>query len=269
MQPGLHRLEQGARHLSALDPASVLFLEKQRVSASGRSLFCRAGFDADAAFASIRAQARRDGIALPPGRPALELLLEQDLALLDLTSGGVPWMCVSVPSGWAPEEKIGHSLAAIHSPVAAGAALAAGWPRLARLLTSGGEWERHVWSICPSPRFDQHPHRHAPPAWPASDDLEAFASQCYLRSERQTFFPVCDGDGQPTRQAVFTITPALEPLSEAVRDAARAQRLYQALASMDDAVLVYKRLDRTRAPLLAWLAQRGGQETAPPNHQPV
>jgi len=269
MQPGLHRLAQGARHLSALDPASALFLEKQRVSAIGRALFCHDGFDADAAFASILAQARRDGIALPQGRPALELLLEQDLALLDLASAGVPWMCVCVPSGWAPEEKIGRSLAAIHTPVADGATLAAGWPHLARLLTSGGEWERHVWSISPSPRYDQHPQRRAPPVWPAGDDLEAFASQCYLRSERQTFFPVREGDGQPTRQAVFTITPAIEPLSKAVRDASHAHRLHQALASMSEGVLAYKNLDLARAPLLAWLERRRREEAPPPGAQPV
>jgi dimethylamine monooxygenase subunit A len=57
-------------------------------------------------------------------------------------------------------------------------------------------------------------------------------------------------------QAVFTITVALQPLTEAVRNVADALRLQQALASMTDAVLAYKRLTAARAPLLYWLSQR-------------
>ena len=48
----------------------------------------------------------------------------------------------------------------------------------------------------------------------------------------------------------------LQPLTEAVRDRADAQRLHDALASMSEAVLSYKNLVPARAPLLAWLAQR-------------
>jgi hypothetical protein len=41
-----------------------------------------------------------------------------------------------------------------------------------------------------------------------------------------------------------------------VRNVADALRLQQALASMSDAVLAYKRLTAARAPLLSWLSQR-------------
>lgn len=263
MLPGLRRLAPDARHLSALDQGSALFLEKQNISRRGQAVLCSAGFDASDALASIARQAVRDGIQLPPGPIALELELEQDLAVLDLDHGGVPWMNVCVPSGWAPEEKVGRSLLAIHAPVADNGALAAAWPRLAQLLTAGGTWERYVWSISPSPRYDQHPRRHAVPIWPASDDLEDFASRCYLRSERQTFFPVLDHAGQPLRQAVFTITPSLERLCDAVCGTEQATRLHQALASMDDAVLAYKNLAPARAPLLAWLARRMGERAVP------
>jgi len=191
--------------------------------------------------------------------------LQQDLAVLDLASASVAWMCVCVPSGWAPEEKIGLGLTAIHAPVADSKALASRWHPLARLLTGGGHWERHVWTIGPSQRFDQHPWRQAPAPWPADDDPAAFASQCYLRSERQTFFPVRDRDGAPIAQAVFAITVDLQPLTEAVRDAADAARLQQALASMSDAVLAYKRLGAARAPLLAWLASRASPDAPAPS----
>lgn len=257
MRPDLRRLDTEAVHLHALAPASALFREKRQVSLAAQALHVATGFDPAPAIAAIWQQARRDGIAVPeaPTLP-MELVLQQDLAVLDLASASVPWMCVCVPSGWAPEEKIGLGLAAIHAPVADSAALQTRWNPLARLLTAGGSWERHVWTISPSPRHDQHPGRHAPAPWPSHDDPEYFASQCWLRSERQTFFPVCDGQGRPMGQAIFTITVALQPLPQAVRDTADAVRLQQALASMTDAVLAYKRLTAARAPLLAWLSQQ-------------
>jgi len=263
MQPGLRRLPPDARHLSALAPGGSLFLEKQSVSVSGQAVFCEAGFDASDALASIARQAIHDGVHMPSGSVALELLLAQDLAVLDLASGGVPWMNVCVPSGWAPEEKIGRSLLAIHAPVADNGVLAAAWPRLAQLLTAGGTWERHVWSISPSPRYDQHPHRHPAPTWPTSGDLDDFASRCYLRSERQTFFPVLERAGRPPRQAIFTITPSLERLPDAVSGAQHAQRLHQSLASMSDAVVAYKNLAPARVALLAWLKRRMGESVVP------
>jgi dimethylamine monooxygenase subunit A len=257
MRPDLRRLGADAVHLHALAPASPLFHEKRQVSLAAQAVHVVPGFDAGPAIAAIWQQARRDGIAVPTTPPQpMELVLQQDLAVLDLASASVPWMCICVPSGWAPEEKIGLGLAAIHAPVADSAALNPRWNPLARLLTAGGSWERHVWTISPSSRFDQHPGRHAPAPWPSAGDPEDFARRCWLRSERQTFFPVRDGQGQAIGQAVFTITVALQPLPQAVRNAADALRLQQALASMTDAVLAYKRLTAARAPLLAWLSQR-------------
>lgn len=253
MHPGLRRLDPDARHLSALAPGSDLFLEKQRVSRCGQALHIVPGFDAAPAIASIWQQARRDGIDAPHTAAPMELVLQQDLALLDLASASVPWMCVCVPSGWAPEEKIGLGLSAIHRPVADSGALASRWGQLAQLLTAGGHWERSVWTVSPSPRHDQHPHRRVITPWPEAGDPQLIASQCYLRTERQTFFPVRGHDGGLLRQAVFTITVELQPLAQAVRHAADATRLAKALASMSDAVLAYKNLAQARAMLLEWL----------------
>jgi hypothetical protein len=155
-----------------------------------------------------------------------------------------------VPSHWAPEEKLGLPFAAVHAPVADAALILAASQQLVRLATAGQCWERAVWTITPSGRHDQHPRRHARTPWPATDDPAPFAAGCWLRSERQTFFPV----GQGTRQAVFTIHVRLQPLVAAVDDAAKAQRLHAALASMSDAVLAYKGLAAARDPLLRWLA---------------
>src|SRR5207302_11083807 len=58
------------------------------------------------------------------------------------------------------------------------------------IFTGGDRFERSVWTVTPSGRHDQHPRRHARTPWPVTDDAEAFAGQCFLRWERQTFFPV-------------------------------------------------------------------------------
>jgi hypothetical protein len=156
-----------------------------------------------------------------------------------------------VPSHWAPEDKLGLDFGAVHAPVADAATLLAAREHLVRLATSGEHWERHVWTISPSGRHDQHPRRHARTPWPDTPDPQAFASQCFFRAERQTFFPIGNG----AQQAVFTIHVMLAPLAEVVDTPAKAARLRESLASMSDAVLGYKGLHGARGRLLAWLDQ--------------
>lgn len=261
MQPGLARVDATACQLTPLDPRSALHAEKQAVWRAGQSRHALPGVDEQAILATIAAHAPA---GVDPTRP-LELQFEEDFALLDGASGTVPWMCLCVPSHWAPEDKLGQSLSGIHAPVADASLLQQASDALTRLVTSGEHWQRHVWTISPSARFDQHPKRHARTPWPASgasaafDADEAFAQQCHLRAERQSFLPVAG-----TTQAVFAIRVMLQPLTQAVSDAARAARLHDALASMSDAVLHYKGLDDARAPLLRWLERRAqtGQATA-------
>ncbi len=255
MRPGLSRLDADARHLTRLDRSSALYREKSLVCVSGGALHCVAGFDPSDALRAIdqNALAHEDGP--PPGpQPAIGLAFEEDLVLLDAESGTAPWMCVCVPSRWAPEDKLGKSLAAIHAPVADNGKLSAASPHLTRLVTSGGHWERFVWTVSPSKLHDQHPHRHPASPWPSKHDPVEFASGCYLRAERQTFLPVCDRHGEPKAQAVFTIRVMVEPLVSAVRGSADAERLYTALDSMTNEVVSYKNLATARAPLLAWLS---------------
>lgn len=238
MQPGLQRMAPDAAHVTPLDPHSTLYAEKLHVQRAGQARQCVPGFDPRPAMAAI-------GSA--NGMPELEF--EEDFAVLDTSSGTIPWLCVCVPSHWAPEDKVGQSLASIHTPVADGGALAAAMPALTRLLAGGGHWERFVWTITPSRRYDQHPQRHPRTPWPQTGDPGDFAAQCYLRVERQTFLPVPDHG-----QVVFTIRVMLQPLVQMVLTPQQAGHLHDALASMTPAVLAYKQLAAARAPLLAWLA---------------
>ena len=248
MQPGLQRLDPGARHLTPLAPGSPLWQEKKRVVDSGASRIAVPGFDAGPAIEAILQQALAEG--LPAAEP-VELAFEEDFAVLDGDSATLPWLCVCVPSHWAPEDKLGQAFAAVHAPVADNAALLAAGRQLVQLVTGGDRFERFVWTLTPSGRYDQHPRRRPRAPWPDPIDPDAFACQCFLRWERQTFFPIPGG-----RQAVFTIRVVLRPLVEVVRTHDDAKRLHDALASMSEAVLAYKNLAAARAPLLTWLAAR-------------
>jgi dimethylamine monooxygenase subunit A len=249
MQPGLRKVDSAALALTALAPASRLHADKCAVMALGRSRQAVPGFDAGPALEAIAERAALSGIGA--GGP-IELAFEEDFAVLDGATGTLPWLCVCVPSHWAPEEKLGLDFMALHAPVADNAMLLAASKQLVALATGGDCWERHVWTISPSPRYDQHPHRHARAPWPDVRDPADFASRCWLRAERQTFFPV----GRGTRQAVFAIRVMLQPLTEAVATPALAQRLHDSLASMSRAVLDYKGLAGGHARLLDWLKSR-------------
>lgn len=243
MQPGLRRLDAADPQLTRLDAASPLYREKLAVLEGGASRHAMPGFDPSAAIAALRERLPSE---LPP-----EIAYEQDFAVLDGATGRLQWLCVCVPSHWAPEEKVGLDFAAVHAPVADNRLLTGASSQLVKLATSGECWERFVWTVSPSGRYDQHPHRHAREPWPDPNAFEAFGDRCWLRWERQTFFPVAG-----TRQAVFTIRVMLQPLREAVAAPGAARRLHDSIASMSGAVLAYKGLDAAREPLLAWLAQR-------------
>jgi hypothetical protein len=244
MQPGLRKLDASDTQLVSLAPASALYREKAAVYEAGRSRQSVPGFDPSAAIAAMRERLPSD---LPP-----ELAYEQDFAVLDGDTGTLQWLCVCVPSHWAPEDKIGLDFAAVHAPVADNRLLVSASAPLVKLATSGECWERFVWTVTPSGRYDQHPRRHAREPWPVHLQGDAFASHCWLRAERQTFFPV-----PGTNQAVFTIRVMLQPLVEAVAAPGAARKLHDALSTMSDAVLAYKGLAPAREPLVRWLAERG------------
>lgn len=187
--------------------------------------------------------------------PALLCLaFAEDFAVIDGRSAYVPWLAVCLPSGWAPEEKIGQHFAQVHAPVADNQLIVNASEHLARLVTGEERWERFVWSITRHPRLHAHPARLDPAPWPPDATPQALAERAYFRTERQTFIPV------PAReQAVFTIHIELVPLVQAITSAAQAQQVHDALASMSKAVLDYRSLTDARDRLLAWLKVRAAE----------
>ena len=252
MQPGLRRLDGGEAQLTALVPGSQLYRERLKVVQAGQCFHSQPGFNARPALDAIAAQASLQGLAIALTTPdAIPLAFEEDFAVLDGNTGQLVWLCVCTPSHWSPEEKLGLDFAAVHAPVADNTALQAAASHLVRLATGGERWERFVWTISPSPRYDQHPQRQQRTPWPTGLAPADFAAACFLRAERQTFFPV----GRGTRQAVFTIRVMLQPLVQAIRTPEQARRMHDSLASMSDAVLAYKNLTAAREPVLRWLGE--------------
>ena len=180
----------------------------------------------------------------------LSLSFAEDFAIVDGDTASVPWVAVTLPSFWAPEEKVGRPFTAIHAPVADNAMLLDAAKALVELVTRGERWERFVWTVTPHTHLHAHPARVALRRW-ADVDIADLGQQAWWRTEHQTFIPLPE-----RRQAVFTIHVELQTLASGLPDARRARAVHDAIATMSEAVLAYRGLTDVREPLLRWLATR-------------
>jgi len=188
----------------------------------------------------------------------LSLAFAEDFAIVDATTGTIPWLAVALPSMWAPEDKVGRRFADVHAPVADNRMIVTASEHLVRLVTGSERWERFVWTVTAHPRLHGHPQRVDPARWPAGVTAEQLPALTWWRTERQTFIPVSPADGA-AGQAVFTILVDTQPLAQAINTPQRAARLHDAIASMSEAVLAYRGLTAVREPLLRWLDGRAMQ----------
>jgi hypothetical protein len=251
MLPGLRRCDSVRLH--RLEPASPLGQEKQALLQAGWSRLKVDGFDEAPVLQTVREHA---GVG-PHDTTPLPLLVQEDLAVLDGIDGTLPWLSVCTPSHWAPEAKLGLHWGDAHAPVADNQALMTAQRQIIGLCTNGQCWQRSVYTVSADDRYDQHPARQQRTPWPNQQGLE-LAQRCWLRVERQQFFPVLGR----SRQAIFSIRLMFERLDQSASRPDRAQALHDWLASMSPAVAEYKGLTGVRPALLAWLAgQRGPHQT--------
>lgn len=174
------------------------------------------------------------------------LAFAEDFAIVDGTSGRIPWLAVALPSHWAPEDKLGRHFAEVHAPVADNSLLLKAGAGLLQLACGAERWERFVWTVSDHPRLHAHPARVDPQRWQHTP-----VEQAWFRSEHQSFIPL-----PAHTQAVFTIHVRVQPLAEVLHTPQRAAALRDAVASMSPAVLDYRGLAGVREPLLAWLDRR-------------
>ena len=186
----------------------------------------------------------------------LSLAFAEDLAVLDGKDATIPWLCVTLPSHWAPETKVGQNFASVHAPVADNSLLLKATDSLTRLVCGPESWERFVWTVTDHPRLHAHPLRTA--RSPEVRWQHTPVQQAWWRTEHQTFIPL------PTlQQAVFTINVQVQPLHAVLaQQPSRARALHDAIASMSPQVLDYRGLTPVAAPLLHWLADLAVGHTA-------
>ena len=175
---------------------------------------------------------------------ALSLAIGEDIAIVEIDSEGNDrnaLMSIAAPSRWAPEEKIGRSFVATHTPVPNMEKTLAVAAKLQQMLLERGPFVRFTWGISTTPALDTHPSVTEPPY--AGGDA-------WLRTERQVIRRI------PEHNAfLFTIRVMVEPLSDIRNSVTDASALAAALRSMDEKSRIYKSVDGHVDALCAYLLE--------------
>ncbi len=173
--------------------------------------------------------------------------LEPDFLLLSPDADGAFRLrggALCFPTGWALEEKLGHTLDFIHGVVPGlNPALAAPIQHFLAKLKPGVAFQRDNWGLAATDELNLHPSRgHASPSLPTTPE------RLWLRVEHQALMALPRSGG-----VVFGIRIALHRLDEVARSPAAAKGLRRALVSMSPEVAAYKRVDRVSNQVVSWL----------------
>jgi len=173
---------------------------------------------------------------------ALAMQVQEDLAVLEVDGQGgnrLSYLHVAMPSGWAPEEKIGRPFDAVHRPVPHIDTIIAKQDQIARLMVNATRGAvRFAWTITTDAALNHHPKRDAP-----GEDGHGTASlvghtpgQPLLRVERQVIW------GFPKHNAsLFTIRTYRYSFNDLDKPTRAA--LAKAVTGMSEASLQYKSMD--------------------------
>ncbi|RFC51000.1 MAG: Protein of unknown function (DUF3445) [Verrucomicrobia bacterium] len=177
----------------------------------------------------------------------LGAVLEPDFLLLSPDATGAFRLrggALCFPTGWALEEKLGHTLDFIHGVVPGlNPALASPIQQFLTRLKPGVAFLRDNWGLVANAELNQHPARAlAPPVLPVALD------RLWLRVEHQALVALPQTGG-----VLFGIRLALHRLDQVALDPAARAGLKQALGSMPAEVAAYKRLDAVRAAVVGML----------------
>lgn len=153
--------------------------------------------------------------------------------------------CVCFPTSWAPEDKLGLPVTAIHAPVPTlNTSLGRRIRDYLARAPAGAPGERENWGLAATPELNLHPALDRPRLTAA-----ATPGTTWLRVERQAFVPLPASGG-----LAFLIRLEIERLDRlAAADPAAARALAAALETMPDEVAAYKGLTMARSGLAAAL----------------
>lgn len=178
---------------------------------------------------------------------ALGSVLEPDFLLLSPDAAGAFRLqggALCFPTGWALEEKLGHTLDFIHGVVPGlNPALASPIYQFLSKLKPGVAFLRDNWGIVATDELNLHPSRALPP--PA---LPIVLDRLWLRVEHQALVALPRTGG-----VLFGIRIALHRLDHVALDFAARAGLGRALQTMPADVATYKRLDAVREAIGALL----------------
>lgn len=163
---------------------------------------------------------------------ALSMAVAEDIAIVQINADGTDHnavLSIAAPSRWAPEEKIGRSFIATHTPVPNMEKTLAVSEKLQKMLIERGPFVRFTWGIATTPALDTHP-THPEPPYAGGD--------AWLRVERQVIRRIPDH-----LAFIFTIRVTVEPLSRVRAVMSDAAALAAALRSMDTKSQEYKSVD--------------------------
>jgi hypothetical protein len=171
---------------------------------------------------------------VPRALDALACQVQEDLAIVSTSPDRGHWLSaahICFPNGWAPAEKVGHSFAAVHEPVAGMAEMNRRGEEFVNIMTRATDGlVRFAWGVTFDDRLNHHPDKPRTPFDPANP-------RAFLRVERQTIW------GFPSRgAALFTIRTYLYGLADLRRDPATRDPLVAALISMSPESRAYKGL---------------------------
>ncbi|HSP41766.1 MAG TPA: heme-dependent oxidative N-demethylase subunit alpha family protein, partial [Luteolibacter sp.] len=149
--------------------------------------------------------------------------------------------CVCFPSHWDLRQKIGRTMAEIHSPVPGlNETLGRQIDGFLSRIGPGVSWERSNWGLSRSPELNLHPSRDVPRL-----DAGVGLDEVWFRLEEQSLVALPASGG-----ILFGIRLVIRPMAEIKSDPAARQGMIRALRTMPDAMAAYKGIAPARGRLL-------------------
>ena len=159
----------------------------------------------------------------------LGMAIEDDVVIMH--EGKLEACFVAFPSSWNAGEKMGKTLAELHSPIADNEALLRASDGIMSAMCSGKSFERYTWGISSLDGYSNHP-LYEKPDFDSLDDLT-------FRVEHERTVTVIEGS-----TAVFLIHVDIYPLKEVLKT--DFGLIKGSIDSMSANVLQYKNLEKVK-----------------------
>lgn len=232
------------------DPTGRVLAERARWLAADPGRYSALETEGGAAWAEFTALCDEWGLGPEKGAATVQSLgaaLEPDFLLLTPDATGAFRLrggALCFPTGWALEEKLGHTLDFIHGVVPGlNAALASPIQQFLTRLKPGVAFHRDNWGLAATEELNLHPARGLPPP-----DMPTAPDRLWLRVEHQALVAL-----PRSRGVVFGLRIALHRLDAVIRDPLAAAGLRRALMTMSPEVAAYKRLVQVTSEVVSWL----------------